>query len=129
MTLLSKLASVRHPWNAEREGTEYSCETCGRVFGNPIQLTILSATPKQIYSACPFCFSKLDDDTVLEELNDLKESTSENLNIVSGRNQRNIESPEHITCPHHFGYLKKRPKNVPIPDACLTCQKMIQCLF
>ena len=32
-------------------------------------------------------------------------------------------------CLHEFGYLKNRPKNKPIPDECLTCPKMIQCLM
>jgi len=31
-------------------------------------------------------------------------------------------------CPHHFGYLVEHPKNTPIPDECLTCIKMLECL-
>lgn len=31
-------------------------------------------------------------------------------------------------CPHHFGYLKEHPKNTPIPNECLTCTKIMQCL-
>jgi len=31
-------------------------------------------------------------------------------------------------CPHHFGYLKEHPKNIPIPNECLTCTKIMQCL-
>ena len=32
-------------------------------------------------------------------------------------------------CQHYFGYLKKLPKNASIPDECLTCPKITQCLF
>ncbi len=32
-------------------------------------------------------------------------------------------------CPHHFGYLSKRPKDIPIPEECLTCRKMVQCML
>jgi len=31
-------------------------------------------------------------------------------------------------CPHHFGYLGKHPKNTPIPNECLTCIKIMECL-
>jgi len=31
-------------------------------------------------------------------------------------------------CPHHFGYLANRPKNAPVPQECLTCPKMLECI-
>ena len=31
-------------------------------------------------------------------------------------------------CPHHFGYLGEHPKNTPIPNECLTCIKIMECL-
>jgi len=31
-------------------------------------------------------------------------------------------------CTHHLGYLKKRG-NTPIPEECLTCSKMIDCMY
>lgn len=31
-------------------------------------------------------------------------------------------------CPHHFGYLANRPKSAPIPEECLVCQKMLECM-
>ena len=31
-------------------------------------------------------------------------------------------------CPHHFGYLKQHPKKTPIPNECLTCTKIMECL-
>jgi hypothetical protein len=32
-------------------------------------------------------------------------------------------------CPHYLGYLSKRPKDASIPDACLTCRKMVKCML
>jgi hypothetical protein len=32
------------------------------------------------------------------------------------------------TCPHYLGYLKQRQKSQEIPAACLTCEKLIQCM-
>jgi hypothetical protein len=31
-------------------------------------------------------------------------------------------------CPHHFRYLGEHPKNTPIPNECLTCVKIMECL-
>jgi len=31
-------------------------------------------------------------------------------------------------CPHHFGYLATHLKNTPIPQECLTCQKLLECI-
>jgi hypothetical protein len=32
-------------------------------------------------------------------------------------------------CGHHFGYLNKRPKDTPIPETCMICPKIVECLF
>lgn len=31
-------------------------------------------------------------------------------------------------CPHHLGFLSQRPKGLVIPDECLTCEKLIDCI-
>ena len=31
-------------------------------------------------------------------------------------------------CPHRFGYLKDHPKHTPIPNECLTCTRIMECL-
>ena len=32
-------------------------------------------------------------------------------------------------CSHHFGYLANRPKDAPIPQECLTCPKIVDCML
>ena len=32
-------------------------------------------------------------------------------------------------CSYHFGYLREHPKNTPIPNECLTCTKIMECLM
>ena len=32
-------------------------------------------------------------------------------------------------CSHSFGYLAVRPKNSPIPQECLCCLQVIDCLY
>lgn len=38
-----------------------------------------------------------------------------------------VEGP--AGCAHYLGYLKKRGKSTPIPEECLTCSKMIDCMY
>jgi hypothetical protein len=33
-----------------------------------------------------------------------------------------------VGCPHHVGYLKSRGKSEGVPDGCLTCPKILQCM-
>ena len=102
------------------------CEACGRIFLNSIQLTNHSATPMETYNACPFCFAK-QQDLRLEQSEVKISTTSESEEIpLSTIDDSNTKQTD---CPHKFGYLKTRPKNTSVPDDCLTCPKMIQCLL
>ena len=44
------------------------------------------------------------------------------------RNESSKETPN-SGCPYHFGYLGEHPKNTPIPNECLTCVKIMECLL
>ena len=127
MTFLAKLISIRQTESMAKENNGCSCESCGRIFENPIQLTNFSATPMQTYNACPFCFTRLEENAI-EEPNKLKPTIFED-STLSENKQKETEDQKTGECPHYFGYLKKRPKNTPIPDSCLICQKMMQCLL
>ncbi|MEM1539366.1 MAG: hypothetical protein QXW82_01250 [Candidatus Bathyarchaeia archaeon] len=32
-------------------------------------------------------------------------------------------------CPHYFGYLRERPREEGIPEECLTCEKVVECML
>jgi len=76
------------------------------------------------YYACPKCLSKVGSverqksvevDEADEEEEPLKMEVKDTLE-------------ENVACMHNLGYLKRRPKNTPIPEECLTCPKMIDCM-
>jgi hypothetical protein len=123
---LSRL-SIRHSTTVTREENGCSCEACGRAYEAPIQLTNLSASPAEVYNACPFCFSRQEE--IEKESEESKPSSLKDFNTTSREAQEDLKSPEQLMCSHYLGYLKKRPKNAPIPESCLTCPKMIQCLL
>jgi hypothetical protein len=47
--------------------------------------------------------------------------------------ETHVESPDFAVCasvcPHHFGFLSQRAKGSAIPDECLTCEKVIDCIL
>lgn len=45
--------------------------------------------------------------------------------------EKSIENKgsESSECPETFGYLANRPKDAPIPQECLSCQKMVDCML
>jgi DNA-directed RNA polymerase subunit RPC12/RpoP len=100
---------------------QLSCpyDQCGKSFEKPVVLTDFSKTPRETYYACPYCFSKLE--IALE--------AQENLHAVSVKTSREPEmvlTPK--TCEHHMGYLAALAKEDAIPDECLTCTKLMQCM-
>jgi len=104
--------------------TGFTCDGCGRTFQTPILATVSTSGQIQKYYACPCCMTKV---------NDVKtsESGEEEKSLISMVEPRKLgaESENMAKCGHFFGYLKKRQKETPIPEECLTCGKMVECLF
>jgi DNA-directed RNA polymerase subunit RPC12/RpoP len=106
-------------------------ERCGRAFDVPLWLTDLSRKPQETYYACPYCFSKMDE--VDGDMTDHLHSGGYELSgkdggrkVKGGGGHRDVENV--AGCPHSFGYLKSRGKSEGIPDGCLTCSKILQCM-
>jgi len=118
-------------------------------------LNSLSTSPKEQYHACPYCFTKLDADAEDTQPQKEEEKKEEELAIEPLEKKQPIIKPlekeqptikpleeEEPTvkppqkevkapsgCTHNFGYLANRPKNDPIPQECLTCSKIVDCML
>jgi hypothetical protein len=119
---------------------------CGRAFDNPLRLTDLSRKPHlETYYACPFCFSKVNEaeesepyeaENEVEHLLEVREGGYEMpireedamKSLKSGTQKELKIATTDLNCPHQVGYLKKRAKDQPVPDSCLTCPKILQCM-
>lgn len=132
---------------------------CHREIEDPILLNNLSKTPAEQYYACPHCLIKLDmeaenEEDVIEESAPsppMHPSLKKVLDVVSVKPQKEREGvdggeeapvkpskeeekgPEGEEspkgCPNHFGYLAHRPKDASIPQKCLTCHKIVECML
>ena len=49
----------------------------------------------------------------------------------SVKSSKDVENKEKVTlvCSHSFGYLAVRSKNSPIPQDCLFCKQVIDCMY
>ena len=99
--------------NAEKLKCPY--KGCGKRFERPTTLTDSSTLPRQTFYVCPHCSSKLD-------------ITVDGLKVVGIRAieyGKVFESP--AKCAHYSGFLTAISKDIPIPDECLVCPKILQC--
>lgn len=113
-----------------------SCGHCGRAVSSPVKLTDLSRSPvEETYYACPFCFSRLNIEDMSEHL---EHSHSDGLSPLSSvevlglqrekRIEKKVTTEAVSNCSHEFGYLGNRPKDAGIPDDCLVCPRILQCM-
>jgi DNA-directed RNA polymerase subunit RPC12/RpoP len=100
------------------------CSTCGEEFETPLLAMISSGFLLEEYYACPKCLSKVGNVECQKNV-EVGESNEEE-ETLKVEVEDTVE--ENVACAHNLGYLKRRPKNTPIPEECLTCSKMIDCM-
>jgi DNA-directed RNA polymerase subunit RPC12/RpoP len=102
------------------------CNTCGEEFEAPLSAVVSSGYLLEEYYACPRCLSKVG---VVERNKTVEVDETEEEDKKFQEIEVETKMEEAVTCAHYLGYLKRRPKNTPIPEECLTCTKMIECMY
>jgi hypothetical protein len=131
---------------------------CRKPFAQPVLLADLSKTPPESHPACPHCGLDLNTIPYFKEEKNFdfrntqgaplfrkpiersqlsKRETpktgvvTEKPKPVSTLKFHSEKKPSHKEardCPHFFGYVRNLPKNTPIPDDCLGCPWIVECL-
>jgi hypothetical protein len=107
---------------------------CGKVFANPIKAENLGSKNAEVYDACPYCLTEVtveEAPIVIEETRKPFEKETEiNRAIVTSSPKKPPKvSSEAQGCSHHFGYLSQRTSKEKIPEECMTCEKIVQCML
>ena len=108
--------------------SEKSCDNCGTNFKKPLFATIYSGEALKEYYACPRCLSKIID------VNIQKKDKIKQLNFPKTEGAKpktpKVENPKESIpgCKNTIGFLKRKPKDTPIPEECFICNKMIDCM-
>jgi hypothetical protein len=120
-----------------RDNQSFTCPnpSCGRVFTNPIKaenLTLKSG----VYNACPYCLTEIniEKSTIAAE-----EKETMRLEPHAGKEikqkervmleKASVDLPNKSGCTHHFGYLSQRSTKEKIPEECVMCEKIVQCML
>ena len=107
------------------------CDVCGEEFEQPLLAELISGDHAEEYYACPRCLTKVGEVERQEriEVDEAEGEAEAEVEIVEVQQETEPMKPENApACPYHVGYLKKRPKNSPIPETCFVCSKMIECM-
>jgi DNA-directed RNA polymerase subunit RPC12/RpoP len=111
--------------------TGSTCGACGVSFKNPLLAMVFNESVVEEYYACPNCLSKVA--SLRQESNVAEVDAAEDVEDEYGEPVVDVavegDVEELDGCAHQLGYLKQRPKNTPIPEECLTCSKMINCMY
>ena len=108
-----------------------ACDVCGEEYPEPLIAELHSGSIIEEYYACPRCLTKVGDveherktetDESLEEDEEMPQEIKEIATVETSK----LEETQ--PCPYYMGYLKKRQKGTAIPEGCLTCTKMIDCM-
>jgi DNA-directed RNA polymerase subunit RPC12/RpoP len=105
---------------------ESKCNACGEEFEQPLHAKVTSGHGEEEYYACPRCLSKIRAIKQREVEADEAEAEEQPDEIEIGA--KPLKTDDAPACAHYLGYLKKRPKNSPIPEDCFICSKMIECM-
>jgi len=125
---------------AEMKSQSFTCSNpeCGRAFVTPIIVEDLSSKNGDSYRACPYCLTEIviknDFDVKIKTRERGKEKTDiEKMKVqlkkVKIRQPDQQSSQKENECPHYFGYLSERSKKENIPEKCMTCNKLVQCML
>ena len=98
---------------------------CHKKIEEPILLSDLSTAPVEQYYACPHCFIKLD--VISTQPQKQKEEKKKKEEPPVKPPEKEEKDPS--KCAGYLGYLASLPKNKPIPQECLTCPKVLDCVM
>jgi len=90
----------------------------GDLIGSMLELNMLILTALTLFVVSLFMLFYLYV-TKSKELDRLKQVLQATIKRIT---------PSHHGCPHHLGYLHSYPSNKPIPNECMGCSEVIECV-
>ena len=104
--------------------------SCKRSFTTPLKTLNLQENPTEPYYACPFCLTKIEEATFTSQER-LSNGTEQNNQVTEALEKpkapKNSEKP--LACKYHLGYLSERGQKDNIPDDCLLCKNIVDCML
>jgi DNA-directed RNA polymerase subunit RPC12/RpoP len=99
-------------------------KACGKVFAKPLTTLTLKQDSKEPYNACPYCLTEI---TMPEpESKNPFEKTTTEIAFLEEKSSQNHE--EISNCKHYFGYMNQKEHKQQMPEECMLCSRIIECM-
>ena len=107
------------------ENKTYTCQnsSCKRVFNVPLKTLNLQG-PTEPYYTCPFCLTKIAETPV-----EATQKTENPQNLATATEEKSAAKETPSGCRYHLGYLSERVQKEQIPDDCLVCKDIVECML
>jgi hypothetical protein len=93
----------------------------------------LQQTPQEPYSSCPHCLTRtklIDTPLKIEEKSkEVLPEVKPKINHASLESRYSKNSEKSAACQYHLGYLSERTSKQQIPDNCLVCKDIVECML
>ncbi len=121
----------------ETKVQSFTCSNpkCRRTFASPIIVQDLCSSDEVSYDACPYCLTEIVTRETMKTKSDEKDEKSESQTKESEEAKyKKLSQPAQPSegpaeCLYHFGYLSERSRDEEIPEVCMTCERLVQCMF
>ncbi|MGD0978541.1 MAG: hypothetical protein ABR962_05300 [Candidatus Bathyarchaeia archaeon] len=111
----------------------YTCSnpSCSKSFAKPLKAVNLSLENPEPYLACPHCLT----DITTQQKPSIAEARpvldAETLKTAKDglEEEKAALQPAKTLCTHHFGYLSERSSKEKIPEECMACAEIVNCML
>ena len=111
-----------------KKSSAFTCPnvSCGKVFTKPLRALNLQQDSEGPYDACPYCLTEITPDNgLMVTCDEPKETEAE-----EEYTEEQDEIPEKPSeCGYHLGYLSERSSKEKIPDECMMCKDIVECML
>ena len=111
----------------------FTCQniSCKKTFTAPLKTLNLQENPSETYPSCPYCLTKIE--IIGEPIKLEKKVEQAPIQIEQPKNRKvenkNNQIDKPSSCNYHSGYLSERSSKENIPDECLVCKDIVDCML
>lgn len=116
---------------ADNRGFTCPNPSCGRTFPKPLKAINLGSKEAEHYLACPRCLTGItsEEPSSILESEPNQEANKNEERIVQAIEEKTAEPTPKPQCGHHFGYLSERSNKEQIPEDCMICENILNCML
>ena len=111
----------------------YTCQNqlCRKDFSSPLKTLNLQLNATEPYDACPYCLTKVEEKPQMPP-SVMQEAEAEAAKSFKARKAMKAafeNAGKSHQCHFHVGYLNERSEKGQVPDDCLVCKDIVNCML